>query len=318
MRSPREAWVPPRRLHGWMTALFVVLASFAGLPEAGATQAMIFPTPESAAAALGAAYESGDMAAVAAILGDPNQFLVRSGDPVIDRRERDWFLAQFRKGYKVEPDGSQRAVLEIGSRDEPYPIPIVKSGKHWRFDPQEGHEDLVSRRTSKAELNAFEVLKECVEAQADYVRKDQDGDGAMEYARLFRSAPGRRDGLCWEETPGKLEGPLAKFARMILKEGYDLNAPADTLTYLGYKFRLLLSQGPDAPGGAKNFIVKGKLSGGFAFVAYPLRYGASGILTIVAGPDGMLYQKDLGANTAAVGRSMTRFNPDKTWDKGSE
>lgn len=318
MRCRCEASVVLHRSAGPILVLILFIASAAGLRAAGAPPATAFPSAHAAAAALGAAYEAGDAAAVAAILGDRNQVLVHSGDPVIDRHEREWFLSQFRKGYKVEPDGSQRAVLEIGSRDEPYPIPIVKAGKHWRFDPQEGHEDLLSRRTSKTELSAFEVLKECVEAQADYIRKDRDGDGATEYARLFRSAPGRRDGLCWEDAPGKLAGPLAKFVRMIIKEGYDLKAPADTLTYCGYNFRMLLAQGPNAPGGARNFIVKGKMSGGFAFVAYPLRYGASGILTILAGPDGVIYQKDLGADSAAVGRSMTRFNPDKTWDKGSE
>ena len=307
--------------HGYnrpFLVLFALIASVAGLRAAGNPPATTFPSAHAAAAALGAAYESGDAAAVAAILADPNQVLVRSGDPVIDRREREWFLSQFRKGYKVEPDGTNRAVLEIGSRDEPYPIPIVRTGKRWRFDPKEGHEDLLSRRMSRAELSALEVLKESAEDQAEYFKKDRDGDGIQAYAQLFRSAPGRRNGLCWEEAPGKLEGPMAKFARMMIKEGYDLKAPAGMMTYCGYAFRMLLSQGPNAPGGARNYIVKGKMSDGFAIVAYPLRYGASGILTMLVGPQGVVYQKDLGSETAAAGRSMTRVNPDKTWDKGSE
>lgn len=318
MRCPHETSVSPRGATGRVLILLMLAASIAGLRAAGAPTATTFPSAQAAALALGAAYESGNPAAVAAILGDTNQFLVRCGDPVIDRHEREWFLAQFRKGHKVEPDGSIRAVLEIGSRDEPYPIPIVKAGKRWRFDPKEGHEDLLSRRMSKTELTALEVLQETAKDQADYFKKDRDGDGIQEYARLFRSAPDRRDGLCWEEAPGKLEGPLAKFARMMIKEGYDLKASANSMTYCGYAFRILLSQGPDAPGGARNYIVKGKMTGGFAIVAWPLRYGASGILTMLVGPAGVVYQKDFGAATAAAVRSMTRFNPDQTWDEGSE
>ena len=226
MRSRHPVPVTRHRSTGPILILFALLASWPGLRAAGTPAATTFPTAHAAAAAPGAAYESGDPAAVAALLGDANQLLVRCGDPVIDRREREWFLSQFRKGYKIEPDGDSRAVLEIGSRDEPYPIPIVRTGKLWRFDSKEGHEDLLSRRMSKTELTAIEVLKEFTEDQAEYFKKDRDGDGIQEYARLFRSAPGRRDGLCWEESPGKLEGPLAKFARMMIKEGYDLKASA--------------------------------------------------------------------------------------------
>jgi len=153
--------------------------------------------------ALGAAYKRGDPKAVAKILGDKGLQLVSSGDPVIDRYERSWFLSLFKEAHEVVPESETRAVLQLGRDEYPYPIPIVKERDKWRFDPEEGHEDLLSRRISKAELSALNLMVACVDAQREYYRQDHDGDGVFEYARKFRSSPGQHDGLYWERKPEK-------------------------------------------------------------------------------------------------------------------
>jgi hypothetical protein len=180
-----------------------------------------FTTAEEAAEVLGVAYKRGDNTAVARILGDKGLRLVSSGDPVIDRHEREWFLSLFREGHAVVFESEDRAVLQIGKDECPYPIPLVKKCKRWRFAPTEGHEDLISRRIGKAELSALNVMVAYVDAQGEYYRKDRNGDGVLEYAQRFRSSPGQHDGLYWQGKPGEASSPIAAIADAIQEEGYE-------------------------------------------------------------------------------------------------
>ena len=198
-----------RRLTGWV--LVLLLASlWLGAPNAfGQGQSgpqKTFASPGAAAKALGAAYHKGDPRAIAEILGDKAWRLVFSGDPVIDRHERAWFLSLYEEGHKVVADGGRSAVLQLGKDGQPYPIPIIKKGSLWQFDPSEGHEDLLSRRISKAELTALDLVGAYVDAQREYHQQDSSGSGTREYAQRFRSTPGRKDGLYWEGASDKGEG----------------------------------------------------------------------------------------------------------------
>ena len=275
-----------------------------------------FSSAEEAAKALATSYRDLDRKAVAEILGDKGQRLVTSGDPVNDHHEREWFLALYDEGHAVLFEGDDRAVLQLGRDEYPYPIPIVKKGKGWRFDPSEGHEDLLSRRISKAELSALDVVVAYVVAQREYLREDHNGDGILEYAQRFSSSPGKQDGLHWESKPGEAPSPIAPLADAIRKEGYQPVKEGKLAVYRGYFYKILKAQGPHAPGGAREYVVNGKMTGGFALAAFPVRYGISGILTFIVNQGGVVYQKDLGPKTVATGTEMTVFDPDESWTKG--
>ena len=276
----------------------------------------VFPSPEAAAKALGAAYQKGDPKAVTEILGDKAWRLVFSGDPVIDRHERAWFLSLYEEGHEVVADGGRSAVLQLGKDGQPYPIPVIKKGRLWQFDPSEGHEDLLSRRIGKAELTAVNLVVAYVDAQREYHQRGYSGSGTREYAQRFRSTPGRKDGLYWEGAADKAEGPIAALVEAALKEGYQPSREGEWPVYRGYVYKILTAQGPQASGGAREYLVNGRMTEGFALVAFPIRYGVSGILTFMVNQDGAVYQKDLGPKTVEVGRQMTRFNPDQGWTKG--
>jgi hypothetical protein len=308
-----------RRMTGWV--LVLLLASLwldapnaFGQGKSGPQKT--FASPEAAAKALGAAYQKWEPKAVAEILADKAWRLVFSGDPVIDRHERAWFLSLYEEGHEVVADGSSSAVLQVGKDGQPYPIPIIKKGARWRFDPSEGHEDLLSRRISKTELTAVNLMVACVDTQRAYHQVGHGGNGTREYAQRFRSTPGRKDGLYWEGAANKAEGPMAALAEAALKEGYLPSREGELPVYRGYVYKMLTAQGPLASGGMREYIVNGRMTEGFALVAFPVRYGVSGIMTFMVNQDGVIYQKDLGPKTVELGRQMTRFNPDASWTKG--
>jgi hypothetical protein len=275
-----------------------------------------FASAEEAAETLGAAYKRGDPKAVAKILGDKGQRLVSSGDPVIDRYEREWFLSLYKEGHELMAESESRVVLQLGKDEYPYPIPIVKEGEKWRFDPEEGHEDLLSRRISKAELSALNLMVACVDAQREYYRQDHDGDGVFEYARKFRSSPGQHDGLYWERKPGEALSPVTALVEAFLKEGYGPAKEGQLAVYRGYFYKMLAAQGAHAPGGARDYVVNGKMTGGYAVLAFPTRYRVSGMLAFMVNQEAVVYQKDLGPKTVALGKEMALFDPDKSWSKG--
>lgn len=299
-------------------ALVVISLSFAPLAFGAGRSAgqSTFATAQGAADALGKAYEKGDRRAVAAILGDKAMALVSSGDPVIDRHERSWFLSLYCEGHEVVAENDSRAVLQLGRDEEPYPIPIVKRGGRWHFDPSEGREDLLSRRMSKTELNAINMVVAYAQAQLEYHSQDHNGDGIFEYAGKFRSAPGKQDGLWWEAQPAGKACPTAALVEAAREEGYRPSKDEKVALYRGYSYKILTAQGAHAPGGARDYVVNGKMTGGFALIAFPVRYGISGLMSFMVNQDGVAYQKDLGPKTAKIAASMKRFDPDGSWAKG--
>lgn len=270
-----------------------------------------FATPEAGIAALVEAVKTNDQAVLRAILGDHGENLVSSGDAVADAQNRDRFIAAYNDAHKIERNGDTQARLVIGKDEWPMPIPLLKSNDGWRFDTRQGEQEILDRRIGRNELAAIEVCRAIVDAEREYVAKDRDKNGILEYARKLVSAPGQHDGLYWEPAPGEPPSPLGPLLAAAAEEGYA--AKGALSPYHGYFYRILTKQGKDAPGGAYDYIAKGKLIGGFAVVAYPARYGASGIMTFIVNHDGVVYQKDLGKNTAQIASTMTTFNPDPSW-----
>jgi hypothetical protein len=306
----------------WIILTFLLLAGyFVPFPAFGqgkAQQQKSFSTAEEAAGALASAYKSADSKALAEILGPWGQRLVSSGDPVLDRIERDWFISLFEEGHEIFPENRSRAVLQMGKDEQPYPIPIVKREGKWRFASSEGHEELLSRRISKNELSALNVVVAYVEAQKEYHQKDHDGTDVLEYAQRWLSTEGKHDGLYWKRQPRESESPIVKLGETAREEGYPIDSPVGPAPYRGYYYKILKGQGPNAPGGAVDYVVNGHMVAGFALVAFPARYNVSGIMTFMVNQDGLVYQKDLGSKTVQIGKSMTLFDPDRSWSKGRD
>jgi hypothetical protein len=274
-----------------------------------------FATSQDAAKALGTAYQKGERKTVAAILGDKALALVSSGDPVIDRHERSWFLSLYCEGHGVVAESDSRAVLQLGRDQEPYPIPIVKRGGRWRFDASEGSQDLLSRRMSKTELNALNMVVAYVEAQREYHSQDHNGDGVLEYARKLRSTPGKQDGLYWKDQPDGKACPTAALVKAVMEEGYQPAKDGKAALYRGYFYKILTAQGAHTPGGARDYAVNGRMIGGFAVLAYPAKYGNSGVMTFIVNHDGVVYEKDLGKNTVKTAKAMNGYDPGPGWKK---
>jgi hypothetical protein len=276
-----------------------------------------FATPEEGAAALFTAVKANDVAAIRAILGPDGSKLMQSGDKVSDEQRRARFVAAYNQANRIALEGDAKAVLLTGKDEWPMPIPLVKSAKGWRFDTAAGKDEVLKRRIGRNELSAIQVCLSIVDAQREYVSKDQDGDGLMEYAAKFASTPGKHDGLFWETRGSDTASPLGPLVAAAAKEGYAKSGAQPLSPYHGYYYRILTRQGKDAKGGELDYMVRRQLIGGFAVVAYPARYGASGVMTFIVNHDGIVYEKDLGPNTSAVAAKITAFNPDATWKRSN-
>jgi len=306
---PRTRW---RRLLGVTLALAVLwLASSS--PASAAVPQRRFATPEEGARALVDALKADDKKALLGILGPAGNGLVSSGDPVADRRARDRFVAEYDDKHGFDA-GDGKVVLVVGREDFPFPIPLVPDGPSWRFDTAAGKQEILDRRLGRNELNTIQVCLAYVDAQREYYARDPDGDRVLQYAKKFASSPGRRDGLYWSTKEGEAPSPLGPLVVRARSEGYSKRS-SSPVPYWGYYYRILTAQGKDAPGGAYDYFAHGKLIGGFALVAYPARYGQSGVMTFIVNQDGVVYQKDLGPDTAAIARSMKEYNPDSSWTK---
>ena len=297
-----------------LLAITVVLTGLAGsgTPASGASAQRRFESLEEATQALIGALRGGDQKALTAILGDGSQGLVSSGDAVADKRARDRFVADYDAKHHLEAGGG-KVVLVVGTEDYPFPIPIVPDGPTWRFDTAAGREEVLNRRIGRNELSTIQVCLAYVDAQREYYARDPDNNGLHEYARVFASSPGKRDGLHWNTKPGEPLSPLGPLVARARAVGYQ--ASAGPIPYWGYYYRILTAQGKDAPGGAYDYLAHGRMIGGFALVAYPAQWGSSGVMTFIVNHDGVVYQKDLGPNTAGIARGMKEFNPDSTWKK---
>jgi Protein of unknown function (DUF2950) len=257
--------------------------------------------------------KAGDVKAMLDVFGPAARPLITSGDPVMDRHDRERLAHAYEESRSLVMSGETKAVLQVGNDDWPFPIPLVKEEIGWHFDTQAGKEEILNRRIGRNELAAIEVCRAYVDAQREYYLRNPQGDALLQYAQQFASTEGSRDGLHWAAEPGEGASPLGPLIANARGEGYQKGGGGKPVPYHGYYYRLLKAQGPDAPGGAYDYVVSGKMLGGFALVAYPASWGNSGVMTFIVNHDGVLYQKDLGTNTAAVARAMTQFNPDNTW-----
>jgi hypothetical protein len=245
------------------------------------------------------------------ILGADAEKWVWSGDAVADRAAGEGFVRAYDEKHVVVPQGEGRAALSIGRDDWPFAFPLVSTGGRWRFDTDAGKDELLARRIGSNELDVINVMMAIVDAQQEYASADRDGTGLRQYARKFASNPGKTDGLYWPTKADQVPSPLGAVMMNAAREGYqkaDRQRP-----YHGYYFRMLERQGASAKGGALDYVVKGRMIGGFAAIAWPAQYGNSGIMTFIVNHDGVVYEKDLGANTAALARGITSFDPGAGW-----
>jgi hypothetical protein len=237
---------------------------------------------------------------------------VSSGDKVADDAIRARFLQSYDAKHQVAMNGDSKAVLVIGNDDYPFPIPLVRKGDKWSFDTAEGRREILYRRIGRNEFDTIQVCLAYVDAQDEYAEKDRTGAGAGVYAEHFISSPGKKDGLYWPAEQGA-ESPLGELFADASKEGY--KAGDGRSPYHGYYYKILTRQGPHAPGGAANYVVNGKMIGGFGLVAYPAEYRNSGVMTFIVNYAGAVFQKDLGPDTAQLAEKMTSFDPDSSWKK---
>jgi hypothetical protein len=299
-------------------AVVLLLAAAWSLPaSAGTAKLKHFASAEEGAQALIAALKANDVKAMLAILGPETRPLIVSGDPVEDRRDREHVVQEYEASHSLVMSGDTKAVLQVGKDDWPLPIPLVKDAVGWRFDTRAGKEEIVNRRIGRHELAAIEVCRAYVDAQRKYYLRNPTGDALLHYAQKFLSTKGKRDGLYWATKDGEDPSPLGPQIARARGEGY-VKAKGPTgkpAPYHGYYYRILKTQSRDAPGGAYDYVVRGKMLGGFALVAYPASWGNTSVMTFIVNHDGVVYQKDLGPNTAAQARAMTQFNPDSTWTR---
>jgi hypothetical protein len=276
-----------------------------------------FETPEAAVEALVAAAGKDDVAELQRILGPGTEELLESGDAIADRAEREGFLKRYHARHRLVVGGPADVVLQVGEDNWPLPIPLVREGDKWRFDGATGADELLLRRIGANELRTIDVMRGFVVAQQDYAAKGHDGAAAGVYAIRFRSTPGKQDGLFWEVSGDEPPSPAGPFLAAAAEEGYALEGANEKTgkrtPYHGYVYRMLVAQGPAANGGARNYLVDDKLTGGFAMLAIPESYGVSGITSFIVNQDGVVWQRDLGENTAQVAQSIQRFDPDRSW-----
>lgn len=275
-----------------------------------------FGSPGEAVQALVEAVRAGDLDALAAILGPEGRPLISSGDAVADKQGRERFVLAYEQSNTLQRPTETKAVLVIGKDKWPLPIPIVKEGDTWRFDTAAGKEEILNRRIGRNELSAMQVCLAYVDAQREYARVARESDGVLAYAMKFRSDEGKQNGLYWPTKEGEAPSPLGALVANARAEGYSRKAPGGKATpYHGYIYRILTGQGPDAPGGAYDYVVNGKMIGGFALVASPAQYGVSGVMTFIVSHEGVVYEKDLGTDTEKIALAMQTYNPDQTWKK---
>lgn len=273
-----------------------------------------FESPEAAVEALVGAARGGENDALLEILGSDGQDVISSGDDVADKNARDSFMEAYDKSHKLEAEGDDFVVLLLGEDDWPFPIPVVKtdSGK-WEFDTEAGLEEILIRRIGRNELSAIEAARGYVNAQETYAALNPDGGEKPAYAQRIMSTPGGKDGLYWATEEGADESPLSKKFIEITEEGYKPDG-IKPIPYHGYFFRILKSQGEGAEGGARDYVEDGRMTGGFALIAYPAEYGNSGIMTFIVNRDSEVLEKDLGEDTVEVAGEIDSFSPDETWE----
>ncbi|MDR0184333.1 DUF2950 domain-containing protein [Lysobacter arvi] len=280
----------------------LVLAMSMVLAIAPAFAQSAYPTPDAAADAFVTAVERRDQAALQKVLGAQwRDYIPLDG---VGREDVDAFLAQWKRSHRVVVDGAQ-AKLAVGDGGWTLPIPLRQDKSGWRFDPKAGGEEMRVRRIGRNELAVLQAVQAYRDAQLDYAENDHDGDGVLEYAQHILSSDGKHDGLYWPEDGSADVSPLGPLFGDDLPKG----------DYLGYRYRILTSQGASAPGGARNYLVDGRMTRGFALIAWPAKYADTGVMTFMIGPDGQVFEKDLGPGGEALAKAMKGFDPDSSWSE---
>jgi len=288
---------------GWLA--FTVTPALAQAPAQpaapGPAAASSYPSAEAAATALVDAIAGNDPAALRSVLGSDYRRVITLQD--VSPTDKLNFLAAWAQSHRLVPRGDSSATLEVGTDAWPLPVPIVKGRSGWSFDTAAGADEIRARRIGRNELSAMQAALAYVEAQREYAAQDRNGDGVLEYARRLLSTPGQRDGLYWEAADGEPPSPLGPAFGRSAKDG----------AYLGYRFRILQAQGANAQGGARDYRIGGRLAAGFALVAWPARWGETGVTSFIVNHRGVVYEKNLGPRTAERAAAIQRFDPDAGW-----
>lgn len=313
------------------TVLFSITAH-AGAPD---VKQRAFAAPEEATKALAEAVQAKDQAALGAIFGAGYEKLL-SGDPTEDSRELEQFAAALEKSSALVKAGDDKFTLTIGDDRWPFPIPLVKKDGQWLFDTQAGMQEILNRRVGENELSAISTCRAYVLAQWEYFTEgDHDNDGVAEYAQHFISAPGQKDGLYWDTAPDEKPSPMGALVASARAEGYSAGqgrvrtasqaqTPASQAQtgprhpFHGYYFKILKAQGPHAPGGKYGYIINGNMIAGYALIAYPDKWGSSGVMTFIVNQQGRVYQRNLGPNTLKIAGTITEYDPDPGWQPVKE
>jgi len=293
--------------------LVIALATLAVSAAAGQPRARTFATPEEAVLELIDTVKAGNLDSLLEFFGPESQDLVASSDPATGKRNREVFLVAAAEGWRLADRGPNHKELIVGHEHWPFAIPLVKDADGWRFDTAAGKEEVLARRIGRNELAVVNVCRSYVAAQLAYATVAHDGKPAGVFAEAFESDAGRQNGLYWPAKPNAPRSPLGSLLADAGDDPERRAANTQPTPFHGYFFRILLAQGPAAPGGALDYVVNGKMSGGFALVAWPAQYDATGVMTFIVNRDGIVYEKDLGPDTSATVTSLTRYDPDATW-----
>ncbi|MEN6438633.1 MAG: DUF2950 domain-containing protein [Syntrophobacter sp.] len=297
----------------FMLAAALFLAGFCGDGSAAVKKSgqEAFSSPEEACTAFFQAVKDKDRNKLLAVLGADARDLIESGDPVADAEGVNLVTRLYEEKIQILKSGDRKAVITVGSDNWPFPLPVVERNGKWRFDTKAGRQEVLDRRIGKNELSTIQVCRGYVAAQREYAAQPHDASGLLAYAQKFFSEPGKQDGLYWQVKEGEPPSPVGIFMAAAYKEGYrEGNKPSP---YHGYFFRILKAQGKNAPGGAYDYVANGRMIGGFALIAYPAKYGVSGIMTFIVNQNGEVYERNLGPKTELVAQAIKLFDPDKSW-----
>jgi len=307
----------------WLTVIAIALGPIGGAAQEKKAQAPAkaaaqrnFATPEDAARALIDAVRANDRQAVLDVVGAKARNWLMTANEIADREEGRLFIAAYDRKNAVVKSGDGKAMLTVGDESWEFPSPIVRRAGKWSFDADAGREEILNRRVGRNELDTIQTLLAIVDAQREFAAADTDGDGLRDYAARFASTPGKKDGLYWETRAGEPPSPLGPLVAKAVREGYGEKVKSGRVEpYQGYLYRMLTSQGRHATAGAYDYMLDGKLFGGFAVLAYPAAYGNTGVKTFLVNHEGVVYEKDLGGTTPDHAAKIRRFDPDNTWAK---
>ena len=304
-----------RAITRWVALLAVLLLATASAAAAAPTKQKSFGTPEEAVKELVAAAKANDVKAMLAVLGADAAMVIFSGDPAEDQASYERFAKAYDEANRIDRQGDARAILVVGKDAWPLPFPLVKSVAGWQFDAKQGREEVISRRIGRNELSVIQAMQAYVDAQREYYQRNPGNAKLLHYAQKVTSSKGKRDGLYYPTKEGEPPSPLGPLFASAQAAGRTPDEGGKPIPYHGYVYRILTGQGPDAKGGAYDYVVRGSMIGGFGLVAYPAIYGNSGVMTFIVNQDGIVYEKDLGPSTASVASKMTKFNPDPSWKR---